>query len=421
MNLNVLLCLFCSVMCRVHVQAWAQARERPICHHHARTPHTEVTAEGRREDAILLPIQLAAGLLGEELAGAKLLPESAEIVAEFALLLLTIFDQSHGQCPGPTTRDSLTHRLCEAYINYGDGLAAACMGRTTEGGALRCVCDELEDGVVAVCRSHTSPHARDLPLCHNSHTRGCRTAWSGLCATMPHPGRVREPPKSFNPHDVHKTLPKHAAAASHARAQLATRWGVRAAQRLAGAARRPPQAQRLDSPEPRETGPTVPTRTRLSFLFLMEQSISLDTISVGPPAGGRNITICATGLKALAAAQVILPQPWVSHQLPDNGLGELITSGCDGLATWPHHAESLFTNPCVNGAAAHPLCVAAAHDHPAFAVGARLLRDPHTSTVHLPQRGQRDVLEAEAEQHQLHLATCQLMRRTSGHHHLPHC
>ena len=316
MNLNIFLFLFCWFMCRVRVQAWAQARERPVCHHHARTPHTEVAAEGRREDATLLPIQRAAGLLGAELAGAKLLPESAEVVAEFALLLL------------------------------------------------------VDDGIVAVCRSHTSPHARDLPICHNSHTRGCLTAWSRLCATTPQARRVRVPPKSYNPHSVHKTLPKHADAAAHARAQSATRWGVRATQRLVGAARRPPRPQRTEIPEPLKLGPGVPTRTRLSFLFLLDQSISLDTISAGPPRGGGNITICATSPTALAAAQVVLPQPWVSHQVHGSGLGELAASACDGLATWSHHAESLFTNHCVNGAAAHPLCVGAARDHPAFAIGA---------------------------------------------------
>ena len=97
---------------QMQVQGWAQARIRPTCHHHAQSTYTAVVSEGYNEDKTLLPIQPAAGLLGEELKAAKLLPESADAGAAFALLLLSIFDQSHGQCPGPTTRDSLTHRLC---------------------------------------------------------------------------------------------------------------------------------------------------------------------------------------------------------------------------------------------------------------------------------------------------------------------
>ena len=406
---------------QMQVQGWAQARIRPTCHHHAHLTYTDVISEGHEEDKILLPIQRAAGLLGEELKAAKLIPESADAVAAFALLLLSIFDQSHGQCPGPTTRDSLTHRLCDAYIEYGDRLTTACTGRTTDGSALHCVCDELVDGIVGVCLSHTSPHARDLPICGNAHTRGCETAWSGLCVTAPAPHRVRLPPKSKRPHEQHNTLPKHADAAAHARAQGATRWGIRAAQRMVEAARRPSPPQQDNVHARREIGPTGQPRSRISFVFLLAQPNTLDMISAGPPAAGDKINICATGPAASAAAAVLFPQPWITHQVRHDGVAALLDAGCTSLATWPSHAESLFMNPCVNGAAAHEFCKAVARDHKAFVVGARIIKDPHTSTLYVPQRERVTMLAAEAEQRHLHAITCEHMRQTSRHHHLPHC
>ena len=378
------LLVFVTLFRQVQVQGWAQARVRPVCHHHAHLTYTAVVSEGHKEDETLLPIQRAAGLLGEELKSAKLLPESADVVAAFALLLLSIFDQSHGQCPGPTTRDSLTHRLCDAYIKYSDELTTACTGRTNNGSALHCVCDELADGIVAVCLSHTSPQARDIPICGNSHRRGCQTAWSGLCATTPWPHRVRMPPKSFRPHALHNPLPKHADAAAHARVQGATRWGIRATQRLVAAAQRPPALQPDNAYTRREIGPTVQTRSRISFVFLQDQPNSLDTISAGPPGAGTDITICATGPAASAAAEVLFPQPWVSHQVHQDGIAALFNAGCTTLATWPPYAESMFINPCVNGAAEHALCEKATRDHRAFVVGARILKDPHTSTLYVP-------------------------------------
>ena len=163
MQLIQFLFLLFTFFQQMQVQGWAQARARPICHHHAHLAYTAVIAEEHADDETLLPVQRAAGLLGAEFKAAKLLAESADAVAASALLLLSIFDQSHGQFPGPTTRDSLTHRLCAACINYGGRLPTACMGRTTNGSALRRVCDELADGNVAVCLSHTSPHARITP------------------------------------------------------------------------------------------------------------------------------------------------------------------------------------------------------------------------------------------------------------------
>lgn len=419
MKLVIGLVIALTFVDRVSVSAWAQARVHPVCHHHARLPYPMVAAEGRQEDATLLPIQHAAGLLGMELRAAKLLPESAEAVAAFALRLLAIFDDYHGQCPVATSRDSLTHHLCAAYIEYEDRILAACMGRITNGGALRCLCDEYGDDIVAICRSHTSPCAHDRPICHNSHARGCRTAWSGLCSTTPHPRRVRQPPRARRTHASNGTTLKHSHSAAQAQAQGASRWGIRAAQRMAVAARRPTAAAAKSAQH--IAGPHPPKQSRLSFLFLLAQSVTLNTISAAPPTDERQIKICSTGPAALAAARVALPQSWVSHRVSSDDLSALITHECDGLATWPAHAESLFTNPCVNGAASHALCAGAAHDHPAFAVGARLFMDPHTSTVQLPHRGLVLALAAEAEHHKLHTATCAHMHSTSGHHHLPHC
>ena len=156
-------------------------------------------------------------------------------------------------------------------------------------------------------------------------------------------------------------------------------------------------------------------------MFLQDQPNSLDTISAGPPGAGTNITICATGPAASAAAEVLFPQPWVSHQVHQDGIAVLFNAGCTTLATWPPYAESMFINPCVNGAAEHALCEKAARDHRAFVVGARILKDPHTSTLYVPQRGREAMLAAEAEHHHIRSTTCDHMRHTSGHHHQPHC
>ena len=380
-------------------------------------------------DTMLIPVQRAASNLRDELRLHTLPLESENIVASFALELLSIFDSFYGRCHDRHTADAIAHKLCASYIRNDVSLATTCGWYSYGSSALQCICDELNNGIVGVCRAHIAPHSRDVPLCHLSHEGSCHTPFSGLCVATGMKVVVPRPAKITTAHAYHGTKSKHQGFRAHAKAQKQTRWAHTAAQRIAAA-----RPGKRATPSSHVLLPNydvqAPPPQSVAFLFLSSSTYNMNNLATPPAisAFGSNVTICSTGPRVLAAVELVFPYTRVLHRLlsgvkggESKAITALVDGGCTTVATWPPHAETIFTNPCVNGAMAHVECHNGAMDRRAFDAGHKIFKDPHRNSMVVNLPSLSDKLASHAEHAELHEETCRHATRAAAHHHLPHC
>jgi hypothetical protein len=164
-------------------------------------------------------------------------------------------------------------------------------------------------------------------------------------------------------------------------------------------------------------------------LFLSSSTYNMNNLATPPaPAISARVTICSTGPRVLTVVELVFPYTRVSHRLlsgvkggESEAITALVDGGCTTVATCPPHAETIFTNPCVNGAMAHVERADEAIDRPAFDAGHKIFKDPHRNSIVVKLPSLADNLASHAEHMKIHEETCRHTNMAAAHHHLPQC